>query len=381
MADPIAITQELLKCPSVTPADAGTLAIVSEFLASRGFAIERLDSGEVCNLYARRGISSPHLCFVGHTDVVPTGDIVRWSVDPFGGHTRDGNLIGRGVVDMKGAIGAYLAAIDAYLQKNELKGSLSILLTTDEEGPAVDGIQQVIGQFKARGEKIDACLVGEPSNVDKVGDTVKVGRRGSLNATVTVFGKSGHVGYPHLAKNPINPLINYLNALTSVPLDAGMTNFDASHLEITSIDVANPTRNVIPPEASAKVNIRFNPAQTAGSLAQYLHSKAEEAGLNQGGFTYTLQTQPSGDAFLCEDQALQRLVCDAVLAVTGMTPILSTSGGTSDARFIKDICSVIEFGLVSATAHHVDEHIAVEEIHRLKAVYEEIIGRYFKESQ
>ncbi len=377
MADAAALTQTLVKCPSVTPIEAGTLTIVSEFLSARGFTIERLDSGEVCNLYARRGTSSPHLCFLGHTDVVPPGDITRWTVDPFAGEIRDGKLIGRGVVDMKGAIGAYLAAVDAYLQKDEFKGSLSLLLTTDEEGPAVGGIQQVVAQFKARGEKIDACIVGEPTNVEKVGDTVKVGRRGSLNATVTVLGKAGHVGYPHLANNPINPLLRYLQDLVSTPLDAGMAHFDASHLEVTSIDVANPTRNVIPSEISAKFNIRFNPTQTQGSLTQYLHNKAEEVGLNQGEFTYTLQTQSSGDAFLCEDEALQRLVCDAVLATTGMTPTLSTSGGTSDARFMKDLCPVIEFGLVSATAHQVDEHIAVDEIHRLKAVYEEILRRFF----
>lgn len=381
MADPVVITQKLLQCPSVTPIEAGTLVFVADFLAARGFSIERLDSGNVSNLYARQGTSSPHLCFVGHTDVVPTGDIARWAVDPFAGVVRQGNLIGRGVVDMKGAIGAYLAAIDAYLQKNELKGSLSILLTTDEEGPAVEGIRQVVEQFKARGEEIDACVVGEPTNVEKVGDTIKIGRRGSLNATVTVSGKAGHVGYPHLAKNPINSLISYLQSLVSVPLDAGMANFDVSHLEITSIDVGNPTRNVIPSEASAKFNIRFNPTQTPDSLTQYLHTKAEEAGFNQGGFTYILQTQSSGDAFLCEDQALQHLVCDAVLATTGMTPILSTSGGTSDARFMKDLCPVIEFGLVSATAHQVDEHIAVEEIHCLKAVYEEIIRRYFDKAE
>jgi len=378
MADPITLTQKLLQCPSVTPVEAGTLAFVSEFLISRGFSVERLDSGDVGNLYARRGISSPHLCFVGHTDVVPIGNIAHWTVDPFAAEIQKGKLIGRGVVDMKGAIGAYMAAIDTYLQKNELKGSLSLLLTTDEEGPAVDGIRQVVAQFKARGEQIDACIVGEPTNVDRVGDTVKVGRRGSLNAMMTVCGKAGHVGYPHLANNPINPLLRYLQSLVTVPLDAGMVNFDASHLEVTSIDVGNPTRNVIPPEASAKFNIRFNPTQTQASLTQYLHHKAEEAGLNRRGFTYTLQVQSSGDAFLCEDPALQHLVCDAVLATTGITPALSTSGGTSDARFMKDLCPVIEFGLVSAMAHQVDEQIAVEEIHRLKAVYEEVLERYFK---
>lgn len=377
-ADPILLTQQLLRCPSITPAEAGTLAIVGDFLSARGFSIERLDSGEVANLYARRGTSSPHLCFVGHTDVVPPGDITHWLVDPFAAEIRDKKLYGRGVVDMKGALGAYLAAIDDYLQNNQLlDGSLSLLLTTDEEGPAVDGLRYVVDRLKARGEQIDACLVGEPTNVEKVGDTVKVGRRGSMNATLTVFGKGGHVGYPHLAKNPIPLLLNYLQTLLSTPLDTGMANFDPSHLEVTSVDVANPTPNVIPWEATAKFNIRFNPTQTRDSLREYLQVKAEQLGLNQEGFMYTLETRASGDAFLCEDKGLQRLVCDAVLTTTGLTPALSTSGGTSDARFLKDICPVIEFGLVSATAHQIDEHISVEEIHCLKTVYQEIIERFF----
>jgi succinyl-diaminopimelate desuccinylase len=278
---------------------------------------------------------------------------------------------------MKGAIGAYLAAVDDYLQTNEVKGSLSILLTTDEEGPAVDGLRYVVEQFKARGEQIDACLVGEPTNIDKVGDTVKVGRRGSLNATLTVAGKAGHVGYPHLAKNPILPLLSYLQGLLSTPLDTGMANFDPSHLEVTSIDVANPTTNVIPSEASAKFNIRFNPTHSQESLTRYLQDKAEAAGLNQGGFTYSLQARSSGGAFLCEDKDLQGLVCEAVFKATGLKPTLSTGGGTSDARFLKDICPVIEFGLVNATAHQTDEHIAVAEIHCLKATYQEIIKVVF----
>ncbi len=379
-ADPIFLTRQLLRCPSVTPAEAGTLAIVTDFLIARGFSVERLDSGDVSNLYARRGTSFPHLCFVGHTDVVPAGDITRWLVNPFAGEIRDGKLYGRGAVDMKGAIGAYLAAIDGYLQQTRLnEGSLSILLTSDEEGPAVDGIRHVVEQFKARGERIDICLVGEPTNEKKVGDTVKVGRRGSLNATLIVQGQAGHVAYPHLAKNPILPLLNYLQDLLSCPLDRGTANFDPSHLEITSIDVANPVTNVIPLKAIAKFNIRFNPLHTFESLTLYLEDQAVQTGLNKEGFAYTLQVQGSGGAFLCEDKALQRLVSQAVLKATGLTPILSTSGGASDARFLKDICPVIEFGLVNATAHQIDEHISIEEVHRLKTVYQEIIGQFFIE--
>lgn len=381
MADPVVITRHLLQCPSVTPLDAGSLAVVGDFLTSRGFVIERLDSGDVANFYARLGTSSPHLCFVGHTDVVPPGDLAHWSVDPFAGEIRDNKLIGRGVVDMKGAIGAYLAALDAFLQTNSsFIGSLSVLLTTDEEGPATDGLCTVVERFKARGEKIDACLVGEPTNVRKVGDTVKVGRRGSLNATVTVSGKAGHVGYPHLAKNPIPPLLNYLQNLLAVSLDSGMVHFDASHLEVTSIDVSNPIRNVIPAQASAKFNIRYNPVQTRDALSQYLHTEAIKAGLNKAGFTFTLEIGGTGDAFLCEDKDLPILVSNAVSKITGLTPILSTSGGTSDARFMKDICPVIEFGLVSATAHQIDEQIALEEIYLLKQVYEEILVRFFEGS-
>jgi succinyl-diaminopimelate desuccinylase len=377
-ADPILLTQQLLRCPSITPLEAGTLTFVAEFLGMRGFSIERLDSRDVSNLYARRGHSSPHLCFVGHTDVVPPGDIARWSADPFKGEVRDGNLYGRGVVDMKGGIGAFMAAVDAFLLKNpKSKGSLSLLLTTDEEGPAIDGLRYVVEQFKARGEKIDACLVGEPTNTNKVGDTLKVGRRGSLNATLSVQGKAGHVAYPHLAKNPIIPLLNYLKGLLEAPLDAGRVNFDPSHLEVTSIDVGNPTTNVIPIEATAKFNIRFNPTHTFDALSQYLQEKATEMGLNRDGFTHKLHIRGSGDAFLCEDQALQSLVRDAVLKTTGLSPAFSTSGGTSDARFMKDICPVIEFGLVNTTAHQTDEHISVEEIHQLTAAYLEIIDRFF----
>jgi succinyl-diaminopimelate desuccinylase len=378
VGDPISLTQQLLRCPSITPLNAGTLDIISEFLSMRGFSIERLDSQEVGNLYARLGSGSPHLCFVGHTDVVPPGDLGRWSVDPFAGEIREGKLYGRGVVDMKGAIGAFLAAVGAYIAQHPApQGSISILLTTDEEGPAVDGIRHVVELFKARKEKIDACLVGEPTNTHKVGDTIKVGRRGSLNATITIQGKAGHVAYPSLARNPINPLLKYLQSLLELPLDPGAANFDPSNLEITTIDVGNPTRNVIPSEATANFNIRYNPTHTFESLRQYLQEKAEKLGLHENGLTHKLDIKGSGDAFICRDESLQKLVSEAVVKITGMKPNLSTSGGTSDARFMKDICPVIEFGLVNATAHHSDEHIEVSEILKLTAVYQEILKKLF----
>lgn len=375
MSDPVRLTQQLLKCPSITPQEAGTFAIIEDFLAARGFSIERFDLRNVANLYARLGDESPHLCFAGHVDVVPPGDLSRWSVSPFSASIQEKKLYGRGVVDMKGAIGAYLSALDIYLKKNPSpkKGSLSLLLTSDEEGPAVHGIRYVVDQLKARGEQIDACLIGEPTNTQKIGDTIKIGRRGSLSVKVTVFGKMGHVAYPQLAKNPIPPLLRYLRSLLETSLDSGMENFDPSHLEITSLEGVNLTTNVIPAEVAARFNIRFNPLHKHDSLLGYLHNKAFQEGLTKEGLSYTLDVQGSGDAFFCDHQALQKLVQDAVHTITGFKPTLSTSGGTSDGRFLKDLCPVIEFGLVNATAHQVDEHSAVEDIYKLSAIYQEII--------
>jgi len=382
ITDPVFLTQQLIKFPSITPQEAGSLSFVSDFLKVRGFSIERLDLAEVSNLYARRGNTSPHLCFIGHVDVVPVNDLARWSVNPFAGEVREGKLYGRGAVDMKGGIGAYLSAIDDYLKENSLaKGSLSIVLTSDEEGPATQGIRYVVEQFKNRKEQIDACIVGEPTNTKEIGDTIKIGRRGSLNAILIVQGKTGHVAYPHLAGNPIPYLLDYLRMILSIPLDHGMPNFDPSHVEVTSIDVGNPTTNVIPAEITTQFNIRFNPLHTRESLAQYLHDKANQAGLTQNGISYTLQVQGSGEAFLCEDQALRSLVQNAVSAITGRTPVLSTGGGTSDARFIKDLSPTIEFGLINTTAHQVDEHIEVEKIHQLASVYQEIIARFFSQAK
>ena len=375
----ISLTQELVRCPSVTPLEAGALHIVAGFLAARGFSCEWLNRGEVSNLYVRRGQASPHLCFLGHTDVVPAGDEALWSLPPFAAEVRDGKLYGRGVVDMKGAIGAYLAAIDAYLQtvsselKGQLPGSLSVLLTTDEEGPALDGIQYVVEQFKTRGEKIDACLGGEPTNTQTVGDMCRVGRRGSLNAALSVHGKGGHTAYPHLARNPLPPLMSYLQKITAAPLDSGMLNFDPSYIEITSIDCANPVSNVIPAQASAKFNIRFNPLHSVESITHYLQESAKEIGLK-----YSLDIKGTGGPFFCQDEALQNLLREAATSVSGLIPDMSTGGGTSDARFMKDICPVIEFGLVNATAHQADEHIAVEEIYKLAAVYQQFIRNFLK---
>jgi succinyl-diaminopimelate desuccinylase len=371
-ADPVLLTQQLVACPSITPIEGGALAFVADFLVARGFTINRLDCGEVSNLYARLGTASPHFCFCGHTDVVPPGDSAAWSSNPFSGELRDGNIYGRGAVDMKGAIAAFLAAVDGYLHQIPLKRSISVLLTSDEEGPAIDGIQHVVRQFKASGEQIDACLVGEPTSVERVGDTLKIGRRGSLNAVLTIRGKAGHVGYPHLAKNPIPPLMAYVQSLLNTPLDEGMACFDPSHVEVTSLDVGNPTSNVIPWQAIAKFNIRFNPLHTLDSLTSMLHTKAVQMGLD-----YTLEARGAGGGFLCHDPALTSLAGEAVASVTGKKPDLSTSGGTSDARFLKDLCPVIELGLINATAHQTDEHCNIEDIQSLTAIYQEILKRFF----
>jgi succinyl-diaminopimelate desuccinylase len=370
--NPISLTQQLIACPSITPAEGGALTFVADFLAARGFAINRLDCGEVSNLYARLGSTSPHFCFAGHTDVVPPGDISAWSSHPFSGELRDGNIYGRGVVDMKGAIAAFLAAIDQYLHQTPLKGSVSVLLTSDEEGPAIDGVQYVVRQFKERGEQVNACLVGEPTSVERVGDTLKIGRRGSLNVTLTVRGKTGHVAYPHLARNPIPLLLAYLQSILYPSLDEGMANFDPSHIEVTSIDVANPTANVIPWQATAKFNIRFNPLHTPESLTNMLHAKASQMGLD-----YTLESRGAGGAFLCRNRDLTTLVSKAVASLTGKSPVLSTSGGTSDARFLKDLCPVVELGLINATAHQADEHCTVEDIQSLTTLYQEILKQFF----
>jgi succinyl-diaminopimelate desuccinylase len=326
----------------------------------------------VSNLYGRRGTTFPHLCFAGHTDVVPAGDRATWTSDPFGAEIRNEKLYGRGVVDMKGAIGAWLSAVDKYLLTSTPSGSLSILLTTDEEGPGIGGIQYIVEQFKARGEKIDVCLVGEPTNRHVVGDTIKTGRRGSLNATLSVQGKAGHVAYPHLATNPVVPMLNYLQALLGISFDSGMSNFDPTHLEITSLDTGNPTSNVIPDQIRAKFNIRFNPLHTIESLTRYLTETTRQISL-----PHTLDIQARGEAFFCDNKRLQDLVREAVHTVTGVVPALSTGGGTSDGRFLKDICPVIEFGLVSATAHQANEHIAVKEIYTLTDIYQKIIETFF----
>lgn len=364
MIDVVNLTQELIRFQSITPKQEGCLDYIATVLEGLGFTCTRLPFAEVDNLYARRGQTGPNFCFAGHVDVVPVDPIDQWQYPPFAGHIDNGTLYGRGVVDMKGAIAAFIAAVSAV--GNQCQGSLSLLLTSDEEGPAEHGTVKVIEWLQAQGEAINACLVGEPTNPSYVGEMVKVGRRGSLNATVTVNGIAGHVAYPENSDNPIPRLLALLNEATTHSFDNGYEHFDPTHLEVTTIDVGNPTTNVIPAQATAKINIRFNPNHNAASLTTWLETVCGRYGAH-------LKIKVSGEAFLCQNASLKRALTEAITAVCGKEPKISTSGGTSDARFLKDICPVIEFGLVSKTAHHVDEHIAVEEIRLLQKVYEAVL--------
>ncbi|MBY0281538.1 MAG: succinyl-diaminopimelate desuccinylase [Alphaproteobacteria bacterium] len=372
--DPINLTQRLIQYPSITPVDAGCLDLATEHLQGMGFTCHRLPFGDVDNLYARLGTAEPNFCFAGHTDVVPVGDLSKWSVDPFGGIIKDGYLYGRGAVDMKGAIACFIAAVSEILSKRLFKGSISLLLTSDEEGPAHDGTLKVIEWLKSKGEKISACLVGEPTNPKELGQMIKVGRRGSLNAKITVTGRSGHVAYPHFAVNPIPPLLDYLQSVLEKPLDNGMEDFDPSNLEITSVDVGNSTTNVIPDAATAQLNVRFNSIYTGQSLTAYLENVLEKV-KSKHKTRWILDTKISGEAFLTQHPVLRQLVGSAVSEIIGKMPEFSTSGGTSDARFLKDICPVVEFGLINAEAHQTDEKVRVDDLLILTKVYERILEK------
>lgn len=370
--DPIILTQNLIQRPSITPVDAGCLDLISQLLEEMGFTCYRLPFGEVDNLYARLGTAEPNFCFAGHTDVVPVGDLSKWSMDPFGGNIKDGYVYGRGAVDMKGAIACFIAAVSSL--KDSLKGSISLLLTSDEEGPAHNGTIKVIEWLKSKGEKISACLVGEPTNPKELGQMIKVGRRGSLNAKVTVTGRLGHVAYPHFAINPIPALMDYLQNLLETPLDQGFKDFDPSNLEITSVDVGNPVTNIIPASAIAQLNIRFNPTYTGQSLIAYLEAILEKIKPNYKA-NWQLDTNISGEAFLTHNPILRKLVGNAVQEITNKIPEFSTSGGTSDARFLKDICPVVEFGLINEEAHQIDEKVRVNDLLMLTKVYEGVLEK------
>lgn len=377
MIDALELTRDLIRRPSVTPADAGAMDVVHRTLEGLGFACRRMRFGEIENLYARYGTARPNLCFAGHTDVVPVGDAAAWSKDAFAAEVVDGVLIGRGAVDMKSAIAAFAAAAAKAIAAGEVTGSLSFLITGDEEGVALDGTKKVVEALMAEGEAIDHCVVGEPTSAESFGDMVKVGRRGSINVEITVEGIQGHVAYPHRAANPTPVLIRLLAALQDRVLDEGYPEFQPSNLEVTWIDVPNTATNVIPGVAKARLNIRFNPSHTGQGLAEWI---AAEAGKAAEGFRgkVTVTPQISGEAFLTEPGPFTDVVAAAVQDAAGRAPELSTSGGTSDARFIRALCPVVEVGLVGRTMHQIDERAPVDEIRQLQAVYEALIRRYFE---
>lgn len=377
LPDALALSQALIRRPSVTPADEGAMDILQRQLEALGFACRRMKFGDIENLYARRGTARPNLCFAGHTDVVPVGDAQAWTQDPFAGEVKDGVLFGRGAVDMKSAIAAFTAAVAAVLSRGEPAGSISFLITGDEEGPALDGTKKVVEALIAEGEVIDHCVVGEPSSATALGDMVKIGRRGSINAWFTVEGRQGHVAYPQRAANPIPVLVRLLSRLQDRVLDEGYPEFQPSNLEVTTIDVGNPGTNVIPARATARVNIRFNPGHRGADLAAWFEEECRLAGEGFDG-TVEVRSMISGEAFLTEQGSFTAVVADAVRQTTGREPDLSTTGGTSDARFIRSLCPVVEFGLVGTTMHMVDERAPVAEIYDLQKVYERIIELYFE---
>lgn len=382
--DPVAVTEALVRCPSVTPAEAGALDVLEALLVRLGFHVERpvfREDGtpDVENLYARLGEAAPVLVFAGHVDVVPPGEVGAWTHPPFAAARHDGMLWGRGVADMKGGVAAAVAAVARVLaERGRPAGSIAFLITGDEEGPAVNGTVKLLDWAKARGERFDHCILPEPTNPNAMGEMIKIGRRGSLTGRLTVLGVQGHVAYPHLARNPIDGMIRLLAALKAAPLDGGTAHFAPSTLEISTVDVGNPAANVIPQRATATFNVRFNDAWTPDSLAAELSSRIAAAAQGSPPVTYDLAFQPTNaTAFVTEPGAFVEMMSEVVARETNHRPELSTTGGTSDARFIKDHCPVLEFGLVGQTMHKVDERVAEADIETLTRIFERVIERYF----
>jgi len=381
--DPILLAQALIRCPSVTPAEAGALTLVEDVLKGAGFNCHRMtfsdtDTADVENLYARIGTAGPNLCFAGHTDVVPPGDDAAWTLPPFAAEIRDGVLYGRGAVDMKGAIACFMVAALRYLDATggKPKGSLSFLITGDEEGESVNGTIKVINWLKERGEVLDACVVGEPSSRRDLGDEIKIGRRGTLNGEIVVSGKQGHSAYPHIADNPLPKLARIIDRLAVLELDTGTHYFEPSHIAVTVVSVPNTATNVIPGLARAKFNARYNDAHTRTKLEAVIRRCCESAAAEVGA-EFSLTFSGTGDVFITDPGPLVDTMVAAVRDVTGHTPKLTTTGGTSDARFIKDVCPVVEFGLINATIHQVDERVPVADLETLTRIYELFIADYF----
>ena len=381
-SDPVRLLQDLIRCPSVTPTEGGALAYLDGVLTEAGFTVDRpvfseVGTPDVENLFATIGSGAPHFVFAGHTDVVPPGDEAHWLHGPFSGDIVDGMLYGRGAVDMKGGIAAFTAAALDFLAESGLKrGTISLLITGDEEGPSINGTVKLLDWAAKKGHRFDAAIVGEPTNPERLGDAIKIGRRGSLSGTITVQGRQGHVAYPHLAVNPIPQLMKLIRRLTAEALDHGNERFDASNLEFIGLDVDNKAWNVIPAEASARFNIRFNDEWNRDTLEAWLRSRLQEAAGNE--IDFELELVPTGSAsFLTHSDKLIGTLSDAVEASTGRRPALSTSGGTSDARFIKDYCPVVEFGLVGQTMHQIDERVSVADLQTLTAIYRGFLDQYF----
>ena len=378
--DPVTLAQDLIRCPSVTPAEGGALDHLQSVLSDLGFTCHRLlfsdtDTPDVDNLYARIGDGAPHFCFAGHSDVVPVGDEGGWRLEPFAGVISENRLFGRGAADMKSAIAAFAAAVGDHLaaRDGEPAGSISFLITGDEEGPAINGTVKMLSWLAARGERIDACIVGEPTNPNYLGEMIKIGRRGSLTGRLSVNGTQGHAAYPHLADNPLSRLLRMLAPLAAETLDDGSDHFPPTTAAVTSIDTGNEATNVIPAKASAVFNIRFNDLHSSATLGAWLRESFDAVGGD-----YDLRLSCSGESFLTEPGPLSALVAEAVKTVTGRQPELSTTGGTSDARFIQKYCPVVEFGLVGQTMHKVNEHVPVDDIRNLTAVYRAVLDRFFQ---
>lgn len=376
--DPVQLTVDLVRCPSVTPVEGGALGLLHEMLAAAGFECSRVDRGQTANLYARFGAKGANKAFGfnGHTDVVPVGDLAAWTQDPFGGAILDGWLYGRGATDMKSGVAAFVAAAIDFVRQTPPDGAVILAITGDEEGAATDGTLALLDWMEAAGERMTHCLVGEPTCPNTMGEMMKIGRRGSMTAFISATGMQGHSAYPHRAKNPMSALVALLARLQSAPLDQGTEHFDPSTLAITTIDCGNPANNVIPAKGTATVNIRFNDAHSGASITQWLQDHAS-AVQTETGVQMDLRISISGESFLTPEGAFSAMISAAVQAETGIIPEPSTSGGTSDARFVKDHCPVVEFGLVGKTMHQVDERVEIAHIHSLKSIYGRILRDYF----
>jgi len=376
--DPARLTADLIRCPSVTPEEGGALVLLEERLSAAGFTCTRADRGGVCNLFARWGDKghARTFGFNGHTDVVPVGDEAAWTVPPFGAVEKDGVLYGRGATDMKSGVAAFAAAAIDFVSNTPPDGAVILTITGDEEGDALDGTVALLDYMAQAGEKMSVCLVGEPTCPETMGEMIKIGRRGSMTAWFTVVGKQGHSAYPHRAKNPLPAMARLMDRLASHELDRGTDHFDPSTLAVVTIDAGNPATNVIPAHCSGTVNIRFNDTHTGIGLSDWLRAEADKVA-EEFGVAVEMKVKISGESFLTPPGPLSDLVSAAVEAETGTRPELSTTGGTSDARFVKDHCPVAEFGLVGQTMHQVDERVPVAQIHQLKAIYTRILRDYF----